>query len=216
MGGRIMALQAEHLEHLPDDGGKPDGLAPIELSDIAAGHGGFAFNGAAEGDFSGTSVSGAGDVNGDGLADLIVGAPFANLKSDYSGEGQSYVVFGKACGTAVELSDIAAGQGGFALNGAAEGDGSGISVSGAGDVNGDGLADLIVGAFGADPAEGGITAVCGHPTPTASGQHAAAVLNFLFIKNEQGEDGDASDLEPCRLYGAGRHALGLGGRGTGG
>ena len=36
-----MALQAQHLEHMPDDGcGKPDGLAPIELADIAAGQGG--------------------------------------------------------------------------------------------------------------------------------------------------------------------------------
>src|SRR3954447_15249925 len=150
MGGRIMALQAEHLEHMPNDGsGKLDGLAPIELSDIAAGHGGFALNGAAEGDFSGTSVSGAGDVNGDGLADLIVGAFGADPNGDYS--GQSYVVFGKACGTAVELSDIAAGQGGFALNGIGAGDLSGRSVSEAGDVDGDGSADLIVGAPTADP-----------------------------------------------------------------
>ena len=93
-------------------------LAAIELADIAAGQGGFALNGAAEGDFSGFSVSGAGDVNGDGLADLIVGAPRRPQRRLYS--GQSYVVFGKADGTAVELADIAAGQGGFALNGAAE------------------------------------------------------------------------------------------------
>ena len=53
------------------------------------------------------SVRGAGDVNGDGLADLIVGAPGADPNGD--GSGQSYVVFGKADGTAVELADIAAG-----------------------------------------------------------------------------------------------------------
>src|SRR4051795_3891499 len=135
MGGRIMALQAQHLEYMPDDGGgKPDGLAPIELSDIAAGHGGFALNGINPGDSSGYSVSGAGDVNCDGLADLIVGAPNADPNGDYS--GQSYVVFGKADGTAVELSDIAAGHGGFALNGIGAGDLSGRSVSEAGDVDG--------------------------------------------------------------------------------
>src|SRR3954454_9561386 len=139
MGGRIVALQAQHLEHMPEDGcGKPDGLAPIELSDIAAGHGGFALNGINPGDNSGVSVSGAGDVNGDGLADLIVGAPSSGPNGGDS--GQSYVVFGKADGTAVELSDVIAGHGGFALNGAAEGDSSGFSVSGAGDVNGDGSA----------------------------------------------------------------------------
>ena len=90
-------------------------------------------------------MSGAGDVNGDGLDDLIVGA----LGADPNGEdsGQSYVVFGKADAAAVELADVAAGRGGgFALNGAAAYDSSGFSVSGAGDVNGDGLDDLIVGA----------------------------------------------------------------------
>src|SRR5215211_996130 len=147
-----MAIQAQADDHRPNGGfHKPDGAAPIELADIAAGQGGgFALNGAAELDFSGFSVSGAGDVNGDGLADLIVGANGADPNGAYS--GQSYVVFGRADGAAVELADIAAGQGGgFALNGAAEGDESGFSVSGAGDVNGDGLGDLIVGAPSADP-----------------------------------------------------------------
>ncbi len=49
-------------------------LPPIELSDVAAGDGGFVINGIDPDDRSGFSVSGAGDVNGDGLADLIVGA----------------------------------------------------------------------------------------------------------------------------------------------
>src|SRR4051812_9589851 len=99
MEGRIMALQAQHLEHMPEDGcGKPDGIAPIELSDVAVGQGGFALNGNAH-DFSGISVSGAGDVNGDGLTDLIVGAPLVNAGYSYS--THSYVVFGKADGTAV-------------------------------------------------------------------------------------------------------------------
>ncbi len=61
-----------------------------------------------------------------------------------------------AAGTAgaeppIELSDVAAGTGGFVINGIDALDHSGVSVSGAGDVNGDGLADLIVGAVGADP-----------------------------------------------------------------
>jgi hypothetical protein len=65
--------------------------------------------------------------------------------------GQSYVVFGKSSGTAIDLSAIQAGNGGgFVINGQAEGDQSGFSVASAGDVNGDGLADLIVGARFAD------------------------------------------------------------------
>ena len=68
--------------------------------------------------------------------------------------GKSYVVFGKSSGTTVDLSAIEAGSGGFVINGQLAIDFSGQSVASAGDVNGDGLADLIVGAFGADPAGG--------------------------------------------------------------
>ncbi len=121
-------------------------LPPIDLADVAAGNGGFVMNGIDPVDLSGRSVSGAGDVNGDGLADVIVGAFGAS-----SFAGESYVVFGKADGTPVNLSAVAAGSGGFVINGIDPSDGAG-SVSGAGDVNGDGLADLIVGASGGDPA----------------------------------------------------------------
>jgi hypothetical protein len=128
--------------------GKADNSS-VELSDVRAGTGGFAINGEAEDDGAGFPVSDAGDVNGDGLADLIVGASAADPNGESS--GKSYVVFGKADGTAVELSDVASGIGGFVLNGEAAYDGSGCSVSAAGDVNGDGKADLIVGADSADP-----------------------------------------------------------------
>jgi hypothetical protein len=61
-------------------------------------------------------------------------------------------VFGKQNNTdAINLSAIATGTGGFVINGESEGDYSGWSVSSAGDVNGDGLDDLIVGAYQADP-----------------------------------------------------------------
>ena len=129
--------------------GKASGTA-VELATIASGTGGFVINGIDVSDWSGYSVSGAGDVNADGLADLIVGASSADPGGE-RGAGESYVVFGNANGTVVELSTIASGTGGFVMNGIDAGDHSGISVSGAGDVNGDGLADLIVGAYEADP-----------------------------------------------------------------
>ena len=121
----------------------------MELSTIEAGTGGFVINGVSAGDYSGFSVSSAGDVNGDGLDDLIVGATRDDQNGSYS--GASFVVFGKTDGTAVELSAIEAGTDGFVINGASANDRSGYSVSSAGDVNGDGFDDLIVGAWGDDP-----------------------------------------------------------------
>ncbi len=111
------------------------------------GSNGFRLDGIDAGDFSGSSVAAAGDVNGDGFGDLIVGAPDGN---NYAGE--SYVVFGKAGGFAANL-DLAAldGGNGFRLDGIDVYDRSGFSVAAAGDVNGDGFGDLIVGAFGGDP-----------------------------------------------------------------
>src|SRR4028119_1967683 len=115
------------------------------------GSNGFAINGIAADDSSGTSVSSAGDVNGDGFDDLIIGASSAD-PNGILGAGQSYVVFGSNSGFGADLNLSALnGSNGFAINGIAEGDRSGYSVSSAGDVNGDGIDDLIIGAFRADP-----------------------------------------------------------------
>jgi len=89
----------------------------------------------------GYSVSGAGDVNGDGYADVIVGAPYYNNGEEE--EGAAFVFLGSASG----LQGNAPGDTGVWM---AESNQVyayfGCSVSGAGDVNGDGYADVIVGA----------------------------------------------------------------------
>jgi len=121
----------------------------IALAAIAAGEGGFVINGADAGDGAGISVAGAGDINGDGFADIIVGAYLADGDANTkNAAGAAYVVFGKAGGfdAAIDLNAIAAGQGGFAINGADELDEAGRRVAGAGDVNGDGFDDLLVAA----------------------------------------------------------------------
>ncbi|MDZ8031930.1 hypothetical protein [Nostoc sp. DedSLP04] len=123
----------------------------LNLSDLN-GSNGFFINGIAGEDASGFSVSNAGDINGDGIDDLIIGAPSAEPNGIVAA-GQSYVVFGRTnvgSGGSLNLSDLN-GSNGFFINGIAGEDASGFSVSNAGDINGDGIDDLIIGAGGADP-----------------------------------------------------------------
>jgi hypothetical protein len=91
----------------------------------------------------GRSAGTAGDVNGDGYADVIVGAYYYN--DGDAGEGQAFVYHGSAMGLSVTADWTAESNQADAH--------FGISVDTAGDVNGDGYADVIVGAHGYDNGE---------------------------------------------------------------
>lgn len=94
----------------------------------------------------GQAVSGAGDVNGDGLDDVIIGSPGQDLDGEASLlSGAAYVVFGKRDAEPVTAAALRVGQGGFVIQPSVDHGQLGHSVGGAGDVNGDGLDDVIVG-----------------------------------------------------------------------
>jgi len=100
--------------------------------------------GANTNDAVGSSIASAGDVNDDGLLDLLIGAGSASSGS--SSPGAAYLVYSPVTGTLdLGLADAS-------MWGEADGDSAGVSVAGAGDANGDGLIDILIGAPYSDAA----------------------------------------------------------------
>jgi hypothetical protein len=126
----------------------------VQLADVAAGIGGFAIDGEADQDVAGASLDGVGDTNGDGLVDFVVQAP--GVDSVGTNSGRTYVVFGQDTGDAIELADVAAGIGGFMIEGDGEYGNNALTALGAGDVDADGLTDIFLGTpwFGPDQETG--------------------------------------------------------------
>ncbi len=180
------------------------GSGSLELSSLN-GTNGFVCNGVATSDQSGISVDAAGDINGDGIDDLIIGARYADPNAILQA-GTSYIVFGSptlGASGSLELSSLN-GTNGFAINGVDALDNSGFSVAGAGDINGDTIADLLISAHTADPnatnAAGETYVVFGGPSVGASGSLNLATLNGTngFVINGI----DASDNSGFSVSGA--------------
>ncbi|MEW6743522.1 MAG: integrin alpha [Planctomycetota bacterium] len=175
-------------------GGKID----VELLDGTLG---FRIEGRYPIDLFGSSVSGAGDVDGDGLADILVGAPLAN-----GGAGEAYVIFGAPdLGAGGEFSlDGLDGSNGFIMAGSGSNN-AGAAVSGAGDVNRDGFADLLIGAPTASPlgrTDGGETYLLfGSPTLGSGGSVDLSTIDAATGVRIMGVHGD--DRSGWSVSGAG-------------
>ena len=193
--------------------GSPTGIASGNLASAAT-----LLRGNLEESGFGIDVACAGDVNGDGYADVIVGA------QDYygggNGVGAAFVFHGSAAGIASEGAESAdtwlesdQGDSGF-----------GYSVASAGDVNGDGYADVIVGHYGRDAGfgqlDGGAFVYLGSASGVASGTPASAATQILSDQanayfglrvagaGDVNGDGYADVIVGARLYEVGQAAEG--------
>ena len=212
-----------------------DGFGDIAISAPGAGPGGVVFlypggpdgplsvghvlSGTQPGEMFGAAVAPAGDVNGDGYADLAIGAPGYDLLSGtlrVMDAGRVCLYYGAPAGPLFDgrvdcrTDELPVAQARF-----------GAAVSTAGDLNGDGYADLAVGAPGADVAVGTLLTEAGRVTIYAGGSaglspspgwdlvgdqtgaHFGASLSFAGDLNDNGyadlivaapdADGDAGD-----------------------
>jgi hypothetical protein len=135
--------------------GSAAGFAASQALDaITSGTGGFRILGQYAGDQFGVSVAGLGDMNGDGIADFIVGTSHADNGGDLNA-GRMYVVYGANGLSSVDLNSVIGGTGGFLIQPETGYQYVGAALSSAGDVNGDGIDDILIGAknvYGTDGA----------------------------------------------------------------
>ena len=169
--------------------GKAAAFSPTSDAAELDGTEGFTLKGPLPGEEWGRSVSGAGDINADGYADLIIGGH----KADNYGVGPtgvSALVYGKSSG----FSNLNLGslyQDGFSMVGKEAGDQLGNSVSGVGDFNADGFGDFIIGAPAAD-SSGASYVVFGNGPATGTSTFKGRSLPGDAPPVEPGSTGDGS------------------------
>ena len=131
--------------------GDTDGV--VDLGNVASQAASYKFIGEASGDRAGASVATAGDIDGDGTVDLLIGAP-GHKVNEQDGVGAAYAVSGNQLAAldavdseadgVIDLGRVAMGTGSWKLQGARARERAGRDVSPAGDADGDGLADLLL------------------------------------------------------------------------
>lgn len=153
---------------VPTGGGGGGGIStpPLNLEvNSLNGANGFSLNGLRSNDNAGASFARLPDFNGDGRADIAIGADQGELNGEQiaTDRGMIYVLFGRSSFSAQLNLDTSTfnGTAGFILRGAFALDHAGYSLS-SGDFNGDGLSDLLVGAYGSAGNRGRVYVIYGH------------------------------------------------------
>jgi hypothetical protein len=162
--------------------------AAVEFATVADGIGGLAVTGLRDEGF-GSALAGAGDVDGDGFGDFVIGAPEAD-----DAAGAVYIVFGGPALSPFAVELEAEADAGYVRIAGRAGDRFGMSVSGVGDVNGDERADVLVGAPGAELADGAA---------------------FLIYGRSRASFGTAPELDQLLADGGGRELVGAPGDNAG-
>ncbi len=139
------------------------------------------FRGDLEGDYTGWSVAGAGDVDGDGLHDILIGAPRADAPGRPEA-GATWLLHGPITG------DQPLSSAGEKLLGTQSGNLSGFSVSGVGDRDGDGLSEILIGAYGISSETGGAYLLRSDSIlPTLPGSTMLSVADWSILGASSGD-----------------------------
>lgn len=116
----------------------------VSLAAIEAAGRGFRVDGLEAAEGAVPRIADAGDVNGDGLSDVVIGVDRVGQRN----AGLAHVVFGKADPTPVNVQTAVTTGSGYSIQGANVNDRAGAMVGTAGDINGDGYDDIYVAALG--------------------------------------------------------------------
>lgn len=126
--------------------GKTGTASNIDLANGLLNTQGFRIIGAAANNNIGSAIAQAGDFNGDGFDDILIGTELVSQSSS-----RDYLIFGKSSGISdIDLASFSITQG-LVISGAETGDLSGHAINGAGDINGDGIDDIMIGVANRDP-----------------------------------------------------------------